>query len=365
MNRLKVALSRTWPPVVIAAILLLTIDYFLGDRLVLLLIPEHERLERRYRVYDPVYHHGLARAYQGIGIWGERAYRVCTNRSGFKDVCDKDRQVDKDIDIAFIGDSFTEGIGLRYEDTFVGRIASALPGKRIANLAVSSYSPSIYLAKVRRLLEDGYRFRHLVVYMDISDVQDEAIAYEYRDGLVTDPGRAVSQRLKHYIRLNFPVSYQALLVLRDLARGTQVPSGVTLTVTSRDYDRSAWTYNEKSPGYGDIGVNGALNRSLDLMTELHEVLRRRGIGLSVGVYPWPAQLLYDVEDSRQVSIWREFCATRCEYFINSFPTFFDRVKAAGTAATIDRYFFKGDVHFNANGARLVADDFLHSWQPDR
>ena len=28
----------------------------------------------------------------------------------------------KEFDIAFIGDSFTEGVGLDYKDTFVGRI---------------------------------------------------------------------------------------------------------------------------------------------------------------------------------------------------------------------------------------------------
>ena len=54
-------------------------------------------------------------------------------------------------------------------------IANKLPDLKIANLAVSSYSPSIYLTKVRYFLEKGITFKRLIVYLDISDIQDEVI----------------------------------------------------------------------------------------------------------------------------------------------------------------------------------------------
>ena len=45
------------------------------------------------------------------------------------------------FDIAFIGDSFTEGVSLEYKNTFVGQISNYLSNYKIANLGVVSYSP--------------------------------------------------------------------------------------------------------------------------------------------------------------------------------------------------------------------------------
>jgi hypothetical protein len=44
--------------------------------------------------------------------------------------------------------------------------------------------------------------------------------------------------------------------------------------------------------------------------------------LSLGVYPWPQQLLYDTENSRQTRIWRDWCAGKCKQFFDHFPMFF-------------------------------------------
>jgi hypothetical protein len=58
------------------------------------------------------------------------------------------------------------------------------------------------------------------------------------------------------------------------------------------------------------------------MDRLHELLSAHGIALSVGVYPWPQQLLYDTVNSRQPRIWRDWCAGKCNQFFDHFPTFF-------------------------------------------
>ncbi len=120
------------------------------------IVKKREAIEKRYRISDPVFHHAFVASYDGIGMWGAENYRVCTNLHGFKRSCNAPAYDGKDYDIAFIGDSFTEGIGLSYEDTFVGKIAAALSSLKIANLGVSSYAPSIYLSKLNKLLNDGF-----------------------------------------------------------------------------------------------------------------------------------------------------------------------------------------------------------------
>jgi hypothetical protein len=52
-----------------------------------------------------------------------------------------------------------------------------IPAARCLNAAVSSYAPSIYYAKANDLIGSGLQIDEIIVYVDVSDVQDEAIFY--------------------------------------------------------------------------------------------------------------------------------------------------------------------------------------------
>ena len=94
------------------------------------------------------------------------------------------------------------------------------------------------------------------------------------------------------------------------------------------------------------------------MQELYKLTQQHGIKLSVAIYPLPQQVLFDVENSKQAQIWREFCENRCEYFINSFPTIFSLSKEIGKQQTIDKLYIKHDVHYNYAGNEILYLDFL-------
>ncbi len=159
----------------VSVVLLLLVDYLAGYT-ILKHIPVSSRnnAERGVRIKHPVYHHTLAANYDGFARWGNKSeYRFCTNNDGLKVKCGAINN-DKSYDIGFLGDSFTEGVSLPYEKTFVGLIAEKFPEKKIANLAVASYSPTIYYLKLVDFLNKGYQFKELVVYVDIGDIRDEA-----------------------------------------------------------------------------------------------------------------------------------------------------------------------------------------------
>jgi len=320
-----------------------------------------------------VYHHDLAKNYRGERNWGATRHEFCTDENGFKISCSGSGRSGSAFDLVFIGDSFTEGLGLAYEDTFVGRISQAIPSLKIANLGVSSYSPSIYLAKVRYLLEIGYTFKHLIVYIDISDIQDEATSYLYRGGVVMERSRAEQSsvltgvlssarspdlflNLKSFARWVFPLTYLSLNRVKRL-----ISPASTISYLDRKFERSAWTYNLDSDGYGETGVRGGIDRSMLAMTELSDLLIKHGITLSVGVYPWPGQIKYDVRDSIQVTIWRDFCKNRCKNFYNSFDSFFGLKEEFTDDEIIASYFIAGDVHHDSHGAKVIADDFLRAF----
>ena len=120
--------------------------------------------------------------------------------------------------------------------------------------------------------------------------------------------------------------------------------------------RSRWTYDSQSEGYGELGVQGGIDKALDYMNRLHDLLERHGIRLSVGVYPWPAQLK-ELENSSAVNlqsrIWQEFCLDKCEYFIDLFPKFAELVANKGAESVYHDYYIAGDVHFNEKGNALI------------
>jgi hypothetical protein len=349
--------------------LLLFIDFLIGGFFLPCGERNHLYVSRCYknklRVPHVVYHHDLEKNVRAIDLWGTREYMVCTDGNGFKISCNSRFQSQRSFDIAFIGDSFTEGVGLEYEETFIGQISKSRPDLVIANLGVSSYSPSIYFSKVKFLLEQGIFFKELVVYIDISDVQDEAISYELNDGIVVskDKGEEVAlskfsvKRLAHW---SFPLTYYGASKLK-----TRYFREKTVEVNnffSANYERSSWTYNPASSGYGQLGVQGGVEQSLLAMSKLSELLRQRGINLSIGVYPWPGQLLYDEGHSQQVRIWEDFCRTNCVRFYNSFQSFFILKDKISADKTIELFFISGDIHHNRQGAEIIANDFLNAYE---
>lgn len=374
MRTIKNFISSVLPTIIISVLLLLATDFFLGPRLVARLQDtdateeQKEVYEKKYRVSHPVYHHALAPNFDGEGMWGGKTYRVCTNSFGFKDRCDRTTPDNKVYDVAFMGDSFGEGIGLPYEQTFVGKVAAALPNLRIANFSVGSYSPSIYLVKTRELLSEGIRFKELIVMVDISDIQDEAVHYAIKDGVVlpVDPLRgsaidtqATSYGIKRRLEQMFPLTYLGMRNLKTWVINPEYARQKVFVFA----DRSAWTYDPSVGGYGAMGIEGAIKKSVLLMTELYDLLQKNGIAMSVMVYPWPSQLRFDKVDSRQAQIWRDFCKGRCRNFYDEFPLFFDTAAAQGVEPMIERYFVKGDVHHTESGEQLMANDFLKAYSP--
>ncbi len=322
-----------------------------------------------YRVYDPVYDHGLLENITEKTAWGHVKYRICTNNRGFKASC-KNQNVGKNYDVGFIGDSFTESVGYDYEDTFVGLYHDKFPNKSIANLGVSSYSPSIYYAKINQLLKEGYRFKHIVVMMDISDIQDEATVYQLVGDRIFPAGhpellkrfypiRDYALLSKNWIKQNLMISYHGLKSFRtglsNAITNKNPPQDALKPIRNFDLGRSQWTYKPNSSAYGEGGVSGGIENATFAMQKLYDLLNEHGIKMSIGVYPWPAQLKYDTRNHRGVTLWQEFCHQKCVHFINANDLFFDYMDEYGFNKTLEEFYIDGDIHFNLKGNAAIAD----------
>ncbi|WP_036291873.1 hypothetical protein [Methylosinus sp. PW1] len=337
--------------------------------------------ENALRSRDPVFTHTLRPNFDGYDVWGPYTPRIFTNSLGFKDAAARSVTANADRQrIVFIGDSFTEGVGLPYEQTFVGRFAQAFPEIDVLNAGVSSYAPSAYYEKLKYYLDKGLKFDEAIVYIDISDIQDEAISYRYDDNGVLELGVFIPNPEKclpsayqllprsppgWLEKRSFVAEFVSNLLFVKKANAANASASLSELmrpgrVYSRDWSRASWTFDDEASCYGDAGVAGGVRKALQQMDRVHELLAARGIALSVGVYPWPHQLLYDVENSRQAQIWRDWCAEKCKRFFDHFPAFFQYKD--GHADYVRDLYFWADVHFNGEGNRLLAADLIEKYR---
>ncbi len=126
------------------------------------------------RIPNALFSHTLAANFDGYDVWGKTRYRIATNSTGFKDAAVRHVAANGDSRrVVLIGDSFTEGLGVTFEQTGQQRSEKT----EFLNAAVTSYSPTLYYRKIKFLLDSSLKFDELVVLPDLSDVQDEATSY--------------------------------------------------------------------------------------------------------------------------------------------------------------------------------------------
>src|SRR5882757_2223508 len=141
-----------------------------------------EEKQRPLRIANKIYDHGFAADFDGYDVWGGLRSRLTTNSLGFKDASVRNVPLKPGSHrILLIGDSFTEGIGMSFEDSFAGRLYRAGQERsekiEFLDAGVASYSPSIYYRKIKYLLDSGLQFDEVVLFSDTSDVTDEATMY--------------------------------------------------------------------------------------------------------------------------------------------------------------------------------------------
>jgi hypothetical protein len=302
------------------------------------------------RVSDPYFHHGLKPNSQKDSVWGDRSYKLITNSIGFKDNSNRKIEYQSAKErILFMGDSFTEGLGYDYDSTFTGIIAHELKDKyEVLNAGVTSYSPKLYFLKTEYLVNSGYKFNQIVVMIDISDIQDEVIYENFQPGREKSLLRSIDLKLSN-ISFSYHHFFRKILKKFNPNRsGSQEES----ILEEKIIDRGRWTYDEKC--YNDWGGKGLAEGEKN-MKNLYDLCRIQGIKLTIAVYPWPEQLLYDSVESKQVLFWKRFCETNNIDFIDLFPYFFED---SCKECTVNKYFIHGDCHWNYNGHKLIAEKIL-------
>jgi lysophospholipase L1-like esterase len=252
--------------------------------------------------------------------------------------------------ILVLGDSFTEGVGTAWKDTWTRRAEVALndplrsPPVRVLNGGVASYAPVLELVTLRELLARGLAVDLVVVAVDVSDPQDEVF---YRTFLGERYEALIDGREAAFFSDAFVRLHGASAVFRRAAHkwSTWTAERRAAHLWRDGYypDRNAWMQDEElQRRWGNEGVK-LLRANL---TRLVATARDAGSAVVLVTYPWP-----DPEHRGPVpSPVREAMhavSREADVPLLDLHPAFEALEDFGA------HFIPDDVHWNARGHALV------------
>ena len=341
---------------------------------------------RAHRIKSFYYHHDLRPMASFYDHWGYEKYKIYTNNLGFKDSSNREVKFKKK-NILFIGDSFTEGVGVKYEDTYVGLIERNLKTKsndiEVLNAGVQSYSTSIYLSKLYHLLErKKLPITDVVVVISGGDIFDDHYKYlDLNDDFILNH---VDQKNKYIIKIiNFfksnTLTYQLITIITP---PKVIPERIKSIFSKKDLDTN---YNQKEKNllsisndeidqleflnhkdyaylYSSIEFNKwgkkAIDKSMSNLKEIIKITAKKNINLNIFYLYEPVLLL------------RKPNQIQFDYLINSFKELEKENVNVNFIKNIykeyknsyDAYknlFFIKDIHWNKRGNAKVAKEILN------
>jgi len=313
-----------------------------------------------FRCPDPYFHHGLIPNQATKNKWGDKEFEIFTNVLGFKDhSCRIIPLQSNKKRIVFIGDSFTESVGMNWEDSFVGILAKEIPDIELLNAGVVSYSPKLHYLKIKYLIENvSLQFDEVYVLVDNSDILDE-LTYRNFEPYDQNTIKKLGYKLRRYFFHHSYIFYSVINYINqnqrnEITKSWNPFSGNSITDESAlqddDFIGATLDWSYKKEKYERWGKEG-LELAGENMDKLHELCGSNRVKMKVVIYPWPNLIQRGDLNNIQVQFWEIYCKEKNIEFINLYPAFIQNGK---TETMVKKYFIPGDVHWNEKGNRYVA-----------
>ena len=247
----------------------------------------------------------------------------------------------------------TEGIGFPYEKTFVGLFDSSSKLK-VANMSVASYSPNLYLKKIKYYLNEGMNFNHLIVGVDLTDLGDDWNRSKNNEKKIKKKIKKFTN-IKALLQQELPITFFVLKKITWFYKFNFTEYSDHLHL---DYynNGAAWSYVENYKN-----LEKKINIMLINLNELHLLLKAKKIKFSLLIFPHQASILYDKKNSLYANTLKEFCKVKCDNFIDGYNIFFDLIKKSSKAQVAKKYFIPLDSHLNANGHRIISNILINKY----
>jgi hypothetical protein len=209
--------------------------------------------------------------------------------------------------------------------------------------------------KAKYLIEKvGLKFNELYLFIDISDIEDEIVYEKFTFPSFikrTDYFFKRKSLFYQFLRDNLLNKYKLTTIKKDknFINNDNYANMFLINSELAYEDRDKWTYD--SAIFEKWGAKG-LKLAKENTIKLYDLCKKNNITMNIVVYPKPMQILNSDLESIQVIFWKTFSLEKNINFISFFPCF---INDTSPRETIEKYFIKGDVHWNENGNKLIAD----------
>jgi len=333
--------------------------------------------EDAFRIKHSYFHHGLKSNIEATTTWNATDYYpIITNSFGFRD--QKARKIDLNNNkhrILLIGDSHTEGVGVEYKSSFAGILNSKVDTNKIEilNAGVVGYSPKLYYLKTKYLIEEvGLKFDELFVFIDISDIQNELVYANFNPEKKNSIGLFYDKFILFLNSYSFSYHYTSASI-EDSKKKAFYKKRNKLAENPRtdlyysffdEFKDNELLQNEDFHSIGtwylDKKIFDKWGRQGLILSKWHmaglaDLCKSHGIKMTISIHPWPIQIVAQDWNSIQIQFWEKFAKDYSVNFINFFPIL---QKESEIRNSIKEYYFSGDVHFNAKGHKLIANELI-------
>ena len=301
---------------------------------------------RHYRKPHDYYHHDLVPNVSNIYVkWARQIYKISTNSLGFRDSISRNISNRSDsYRILLIGDSFTEALGVDWNDSFAGILFNRLEksGIEILNAGVIGYSPRLYYLKTEYLLNiQKLEFDELLVFIDMSDIDNEHLYQDYKPKSKSFVDRLIQQASRYSFVLRkirqpraLSLNKQGIPFADDLKKNYESPIG-------------EWRIS-------DPKIEKGFRLATNNMSQLVKLCREHKIRLRIIVYPWQSNIGHT--NHLQERAWKDFSVTHKVDFISLFPDFAEACNYDGENCPY--FFIPSDSHWSVAGHNFVANKIL-------
>ncbi len=264
--------------------------------------------------------------------------------------------------IFIFGDSFTYGVGIEFEKTFAGLIEKKYKNYNVYNFGVGSYSPSVYLYKLKKILKEDLIPEKILLFLDLTDVIDEATRWQYDEKseeirLASSYVYETSQKKEKFIKRHFKLLNNVASYLNYHSRNLRELTNIKLNkkrkiktsiqgsftyLDSNSLDKRFWNENKFLKG------KAILKKRL---LQIAEISKKNQIEFYLIIYPWSETLEFGQKNFSWSNFASEICSQNKCNLIDAIPDF-QTYKNQNKNWSTDLYFLN-DEHFNEKGANLL------------
>jgi len=299
------------------------------------------------------------------------AYNVKTNENGFR--IGKKFKPKNEKKILFLGDSFSYGFGVNYEDSIAGLIEKKTNYKfEIVNFAAPGYSPSMNLYKLKKYLDKNkdLKIEKVFYILDLTDVHDESNRWSnikeiskpvIIDNTIEKEIEKTFKLKKHFRTLRF-LSYLINKNIRNLRKKIKkLFSNIeTNEIDEKGTYWGAFTHtpyskikkDNKNFWSQDINI-GIKNIKLKLK-EISDLIKPYETEFYIVIHPWRETLELGQNEFDWEMFSNDICVlTNCDKLIS----FFDDVRNLKNKNPNwkSEIYFKKDIHFNKKGNEMYSN----------